>query len=560
MAYVQPNSTIEFFSDLNLSDKYENSLYFPTVAAKDNYFSNLTPIGRVLTCTYTRENKGFVRVELPMSTLIGATYMRFKNTSFENKWFYAFVNKVNYINNLTTEVQFTIDPLMTWQGTFTLNECYIERQHTVNDGIGNNIAEEGLSVGEYVIEDKQLLTMGTSCIVMVYIENTSDVAAGKMVGGVYCPYKVARFGTTQSEIDRLNGILEWIVDHNLIENVVSLYMTYSDLALSITEGDGTGEEEVVISKPYQSLNGYVPRNKKLFCYPYKFMEIDNREGDKHEYYYEYFNTLPDSTSSGNCNFYMYWVANAKTEVMIAPRNYKGNTQAGKNVLFNERIGMTHFPMCAFATDTYAAYLAQKNAYLEHDAIKNALPKGISGAMSGAVIGAGIGTGLATAVPLPVQLASGVNPASAGLAFGAGGAVIGGGLSAAKSIVTDIGSNLVDNIIRPTSPENVSGDVTVDAIFSANQKCFVAIKRCITKNYAMMLDSYFDMFGYAVRQHGVPNMNARPNWTFVKTIGCSVGGNIPADDAGAIEAIFDNGIRFWKNHNNIGNYSLNNAPE
>ena len=75
----------------------------------------------------------------------------------------------------------------------------------------------------------------------------------------------------------------------------------------------------------------------------------------------------------------------------------------------------------------------------------------------------------------------------------------------------------------------------------------------------MLDSYFDMFGYAVKQHGVPNMNARPNWTFVKTIGCSVGGNIPADDASKIEDIFNRGIRFWKNHNNIGNYSLNNAP-
>lgn len=533
MAYIQPNSIIEFFGDLSLSPNYENTLYFPNEAAKDSYFSGLTKLGTVSNCTYSRENRGYVRVELPMSRLIGATYMRFKNTSFENKWFYAFVTKVDYVNNLTTEVQFQIDKIMTWMGTFTLNEAYIERQHTLNDGIGNNIAEEGLSIGEYVIEDKELVTFGTARIVMVYIENSTDVSDGKMVGGVYSPYKVAIFRPDQ--INALNELLARLVGKNLESNVVSLYMCYSDMTNSVVDDDGTGSDEIVVTKPYNSLNGYVPRNKKLFCYPYKFMEIDNMEGDKHEYYYEYFNTLPDVTSIGDCNFYMYWVINAKCEILLAPRNYKGNIQTGKNVLYNERIGMGHFPQCAFATDTYAAYLAQKNAYLPQDTAK--------AVVSGAATGAGAG-------------------AAAGVFGGSiiGGGLIGGIAGATGGAVKTIGENLIENKIRPTTPETVSGDVTIDALFSASQKAFVIMKKCITKNYAMMLDSYFDMFGYAVKQHGIPNMNARPNWTFVKTIGCSVGGNIPADDARDIESIFDNGIRFWKNHNNIGNYSLNNAPE
>lgn len=567
MAYIQPNSIIEFFGDLSISPSYENSLYFENEAAKDSYFSGLTKLGTVSNCTYSRENRGFVRVELPMGRLIGATYMRFKNTSFENKWFYAFVKQVNWINNLTTEIQFNIDPLMTWMGTFTLNQCYIERQHTLNDGIGNNIAEEGLSIGEYVIEDKELITLGTSRIVMVYIENSADVADGKMIGGVYSPYKCAVFRPDQLSV--INDLLETLVEKNLIQNVVSLYMCYSDITNSIVDSDGTGSEEVVIEKPYQSLNGYVPRNKKLFCYPYKFMEIDNREGDSHEYYYEYFNTLPDQTSSGNCNFYMYWVANAKCDVLIAPRNYKGNTQVGKNVLFNERIGMSHFPQCAFATDTYAAYLAQKNAYLMQEKTK----ANIKGAISGAVVAAGalslgaVAAAPALAVAAPVAgLIAGPVAAGAGAAGAMGslttaaatigtGAAVGGLVPMSKVIA----ENLIENKIRPTTPETASGDLTIDALFSASQKCFVAIKRCITKNYAMMLDSYFDMYGYAVKQRGIPNMNARPNWTFVKTIGCSVGGNLPADDAAAIETIFDNGIRFWKNHSNIGNYNLNNSP-
>ena len=75
----------------------------------------------------------------------------------------------------------------------------------------------------------------------------------------------------------------------------------------------------------------------------------------------------------------------------------------------------------------------------------------------------------------------------------------------------------------------------------------------------MIDNYFDMYGYAIKQHGVPNMNARPNWTYVKTVGCVVHGSIPADDARAIEEMFDSGVRFWKNHTNIGKYNLANSP-
>lgn len=559
MAYIQPNSIIEFFGDINLSSNYENTLYFANEAAKDNYFSGLTKLGTVSNCTYTRENRGSVRVELPMSRLIGATYMRFKNTSFENKWFYAFVTKVDYVNNLTTEVQFQLDKIMTWMGTFTLNQCYIERQHTLNDGIGNNIAEEGLSIGEYIVEDSEEYTMGLSRIVLVYIENEATVSSGKIVGGVYSPYTVAVYRPDQ--IVALNNLLRELVRKDLIDNVVSMYMCYSDITNTIADDDGEGHDDISITKPYSSLNGYVPRNNKLFCYPYKYMEVDNREGDSHEYYYEFFNTLPDQTSIGTCDFRRYWVINAKCEVMMVPKNYKGVS----GEFYDERIGMSHFPQCAFAINTYAAYLAQKNAYLAQTTAKAALV--------GA--GAGIATNITGAQMTPQrQLTYGGRsgpmlpgePSTPTIHYNASrlddlplmgiNAAVGAGVGAAGAIA----NNLIERKIRPTAPSEARGDVSIDAMFANFQKNFVVIKRCITKNYAMMLDSYFDMFGYAVKQHGVPNMNARPNWTFVKTIGCSVGGNIPADDAKEIESIFDNGIRFWKNHNNIGNYSLNNAPE
>ena len=57
-----------------------------------------------------------------------------------------------------------------------------------------------------------------------------------------------------------------------------------------------------IPKPYHDIMGYVPRNKKLFCYPYKYCTIDNMEGSTLDLMYEYMGSVPDDTSSGNMSF------------------------------------------------------------------------------------------------------------------------------------------------------------------------------------------------------------------------------------------------------------------
>ena len=74
-----------------------------------------------------------------------------------------------------------------------------------------------------------------------------------------------------------------------------------------------------------------------------------------------------------------------------------------------------------------------------------------------------------------------------------------------------------------------------------------------------IDDYFNMYGYATHKVKVPNIGSRPEWNYVKTIGCSIYGELPSDDARAIEGIFDRGIRFWKTPAHIGNYGYNNSP-
>ena len=149
---INPNTQIDFFPDLGISDN--DTLYFASVESKNNYFNSLQKIASVTNYSYNRRERGVLKVQLPMVSAYKIGYMRYKNSSFENFWFYAFVDSVEYDNNETAIIRFHIDVMTTYMGVFELGQCFIERQHTISDEIGENIADEGLGTGEYIIEQE----------------------------------------------------------------------------------------------------------------------------------------------------------------------------------------------------------------------------------------------------------------------------------------------------------------------------------------------------------------------------------------------------------------------
>ena len=48
---------------------------------------------------------------------------------------------------------------------------------------------------------------------------------------------------------------------------------------------------------------------------------------------------------------------------------------------------------------------------------------------------------------------------------------------------------------------------------------------------------------------------RQYWNFVQTKGAIIAGNMPSSSKEAIARIFDGGITFWHNGDNVGNYAL-----
>ena len=80
---------------------------------------------------------------------------------------------------------------------------------------------------------------------------------------------------------------------------------------------------------------------------------------------------------------------------------------------------------------------------------------------------------------------------------------------------------------------------------------------IKSQFAQRIDKYFDMYGYLTNTVKTPNLNNRPNWNYIKTIGANILGDILQEDLQTIKQFFDNGITLWHNTNTFLDYSQNN---
>ena len=156
MAYIEPNTTVQFLN-VPFDPDYENTMYWETLEEQNLYMAShiILAINRN---SYQRKSKGVIRVGWVADTypgdsvirqLYNSNYMRYTNSNYENKWFYAFVKQVEYINNNTVDVYYDLDVLQTWALDYTLLDCFVERNHTPTDVLGENTVPEGLEHGEY---------------------------------------------------------------------------------------------------------------------------------------------------------------------------------------------------------------------------------------------------------------------------------------------------------------------------------------------------------------------------------------------------------------------------
>lgn len=335
-------------------------------------------------------------------------------------------------------------------------------------------------------------------------------------GGLYTGVEyIASPLDTAEGVKLLDDYLKNLTTYNQIDSVVSIFMIPS--AFVETKNNTQPKSiSVVIPRP-TDIDGYKPKNNKLFTSPYLFISVDTGT-DAHNYKFEYSNT------KDKLLFTMACAMSANPEIVTYPRAYNGTkgvvpdvggSATDSEINATETVTCTGFPQCAYTIDSYRAWLAQK-----------------SGASEISYMGSLIGT----------------------LGSAATGNLIGGALG-----VLGIAQQLNQTAIEATKGSQTRGNIGSSTNVGIRAKGVYFKTMSVTNQYAKMIDDFFTVYGYTCGRVKIPNRHSRPHWNFTKTKRCSITGSIPADDMKKICSIYDNGITFWKNPNEVGNYSLDNSP-
>lgn len=501
--YVEPNTNIYLIKDVPFDNRYIHTMYFTDPLEQQNYF--LQKYKHKLTKqTFQRVTNGVARIGIKANELYDCNYLMFQNTSFGSKWFYAFITSVEYINNIVSEIHFEIDVIQTWRMDCTFQECFIEREHVSDDTPGKHTIPENLEAGEYVTDTFQ----GTGkmadmcCIVAATFDYKPDGEGGvtyeDAVGYIYNGIYSGVKLNRFKDVASLKSFLSKAETIQKSDGIVSIFMMPEAFAGS---DGGTAPKYQIDIDRFTADFGFTPNNNKLYCYPYNFLYVTNMEGDSAVYQYELF---ADKTK---CRFTLTGDYSCSPTVVLYPNEYKG---ALANI--DEKITMTGFPQCAYNIDSFKAWLTQQGP----SAFINA-------AVSTVTTGA-------------------LNP------------VVG-----AVSLVRNIGNIVSQGVERAIQPPQSRGGTSSNALVALKEKDFAFMKKHIRKEYAMVIDQYFDVYGYATHRVGLPNIACRPHWNYIKTVGCTMYGGAPADDIAKMCRIHDNGITYWKTGATPGVYVGDNKP-
>lgn len=532
--YVEPNSTVYLMKNVPLDPTYQHTVLFSSKEQQANTFlgyttGDLTFVNQ----SYQRHGRGYIKIATNVGNVLNCNYMMFRNynsdTMAYDRWFYAFVTDVEYVNEATTLIRYEIDIMQTWLFDYSLDPVFVEREHSSADVAGDNLLEDNLEHGEYIFRDYQrvgVFGQGTEndLKVLMYVsaeENSAGEAvpvSGGNYGGIYCGAKRLTFSTAQE-------VNAWIEANPTCvpDAIVGMVMCPDRLIPAAGGAGGKFSPDAIFTqiaplKNYSDIDGYVPKNKKLFTYPYNFLYVSNNTGSGKELAYEYFR------EPNTCNMYVIGNGSLGGDALLVPSKYKGTSLGGtddKQLNYNEAISLGGFPMCVYNIDAFKAWWAQNQGQET----------------------AGWGSSVISAIT------SMFGAASSGDAGRSAIGVIGGVGSLASSAMQAAGK-LRDQRAKPPI---TMGDVSTPTLWSANAFGFWYGHMTIRAEYAKIIDQFWSKFGYPCNRIKVPNRNARTNWNYVKTKGCEFTGSIPASDAEAIKSIYDNGITFWNNINNVGKY-------
>lgn len=552
----------------------ENQLTFASASAQATYFQSLTKTGAT-DFTYQRRDNA-IRYPAHIDSILQYNYVMYKNDNYSNKWFYARIMNMQYVNDGMTLIEIEEDSFQTWQFDLGYAQCFVEREHVMDDGLGKHTVPENLDTGEYVVNsvtnalDSTGSTFhgGSTASLFIIMGITQapagdNVSAGlpssRMYDGLFQGLYFLAFDSV-ADVENvikmydtagqenavyciftaprsLVGASVWTAPHTWTYVKGGTTITATVYHIDTSQGGFTNTylENKICSPNYRvegygttsehrvyNLDGYEFKNNKMLTYPYSFFYVTNNAGSDAVYRFEDF-ALGHISDSGaeivNARFNVYGSLSVNAQTRLVPCDYKNLLTSGQ-VIPNYTYGLAgqKFPASSWNSDYFTNWITQN--------------------------GVNIATNLITA---------GVSAIAGAVAGGAG--VAQGAIKAGVAVAQTLGQ--IHN--AQITPDQAKGDLSCgDINYSTGKTGFAIQAMSIRAETAKIIDDYFSAYGYKVNTIKIPNTTGRTNWNYVKTIGAAFHGDMPQASCDHINKMFDDGITLWHNPATFRDYTQSNT--
>ena len=610
------NITKVYLLSVPLEDDYKDTLYFANATAQHTYFAGQV-VKSYTDFSYQRKDS-VIRVPAQVDTIRNCNYVMYQNSAYSNKWFYAFINRMEYIDDGRTDLYISTDVLQTWMFDMHFKDSFIEREHVDDDTFGKHTIPEGLETGDYVCND----------VINFRYANTYNfphsVSSASMMAVVMVSSLVFKYNNSTKAPEQYLQGPTWNMTNSVPQglNVIGIPVSEETLpGLYVLKGyyDGNGRGDAITSMflmPIQSswawvpytehladgvdrtsdkwfypvdsegpnntisnidgdhstnftipinttINGYTPKNNKCKTNPFNYFSITNNDGVDIAFAYEDFLSTPTFKVIGSFE--------QGGSFMCLPTNSKKTTTASSNINgWTEGIPGGKFPQLSWTSDYYLNWQAQNGKYIETSLVLGGInmASNIAGGMISGTTSKWGSYDMATqrAEGLAYIKKNGYSNKHVKNAFAEVEAMPGadsgagfGMLGAVTNYASQVASALQAKKVARMTPDQAKGNASTGTLAYATNAVgrYTARKMSCKYEYIKAVDDYFSMFGYKVNRLGVPLTNHRQNYWYCKTVQANIDGNIPNEDMQAIKTIYNNGVTYWKNPANIKDYSVSN---
>lgn len=494
---MAPNTSLYICRGIPWNSDYTHVRLFESASAANAYI--------ISKAAYTKTQYSYIskakqiRVDGMADQYRDCNYIAWKNTGYSNKWFYAFITDVTYLADNTCLISFDYDIFQTWFYDTTVKPSYVEREHADDDTIGANSVPENVIMGDPVnvaSSNNYIPHKWYMYATQIFKELTQDgftaIEPGAANNEVSGYYKIPLTDRAQA-----NRVVDLYTRKGKLESLISMF--------ALTDESSTASSQTYTITSPINFGGYVPKNNKLFCYPYNYLTLV-MAGSETPYRYEWF-------TDRVVGFRLKPPKYAGGSSYIYPVGYEKEGTTTSSFALEHSIPTGAYPTASFGANQFQNYLVQYGPQL--------------------------------AVGLIGQVVNiGANAAA-------------GNIEGAISASVAIGQDIMDLRTHSLNSQTVAGTQSVAQLAYDTQLIIRIVSKQILPEYAQIIDEYFTAFGYKVCRIKAPNITGRPSWNYVKTIGAQVGGNIPEYAETALKAMLNNGVTFWHT-NDVGNYSLNNS--